>query len=147
MKFTKQTMIYLKLPVLLSCFATGKLVDVPDDTEKPTKNIICFSIPWYKVTIFFLVNYIAHAATIMPFPGQGKLLAILDFLTAVFLPYSSLWRGTSAIWRSSWFSWRCWDEWGDKNKSYNSWKRRLELVHLRLLFAPNYGSHSLKISW
>jgi hypothetical protein len=110
-------MIYPELLVLLSHFAVGKLVDVPDDTKKPTENIICFSRPWYKVTIFFLVNYIAHAATIMPFPGQPKLLAFLDFLTAVFLPYSGLWRGASAIWRSSWFSWRCWTEW--HNDHYN----------------------------
>ncbi|KAB8067155.1 hypothetical protein BDV29DRAFT_186649 [Aspergillus leporis] len=114
MQFTVQTLIHLELVVLLSSFAAGKLVDVPDDTDKPTPNVICFSLPWYRVTLFFLVNYVAHAATIMPFPGQPKLLAFLDFLTALLLPYSGLWRGASAIWRSSFFSRRC-----RNDKSYN----------------------------
>jgi hypothetical protein len=144
-------MIYLKLLIFLSSFAAGKLVDVPDDTEKPTEKIICFAIPWYKVTIFFLVNYIAHAATIMPFPGQGKLLAFLDFLTAVFLPYSGLWRGASAIWRSSWFSCRCWSEWKDKNKNYNKLEEAaragaLAVIIRSELWFPQFEDQLVKVS-
>jgi hypothetical protein len=150
-KLTKNSMIYLKLLLLLSSIAAGKLVDVPDDTEKPTEKIICFAIPWYKVTIFFLVNYIAHAATIIPFPGQGKLLAFLDFLTAVFLPYSGLWRGGSAIWRSSWFSWRCWDEWVDKNKNYNQLEEAaranaLAVIIRSELWFPQFEDQLVKVS-
>jgi hypothetical protein len=144
-------MIYLKLLIFLSSLAAGKLVDVPDDTEKPTEKIICFAIPWYKVTVFFLVNYIAHVATIMPFPGQGKLLAFLDFLTAVFLPYSGLWRGASAIWRSSWFSWRCWSEWKDKNKNYNQLDEAaragaLAVIIRSELWFPQFEDQLVKVS-
>ncbi|OGE47396.1 hypothetical protein PENARI_c046G06755 [Penicillium arizonense] len=84
--------MYLELLTLFSSFAVGKLIDVPDSTKEPEE-----------------VNYVAHAATIVPFPGQPTLLAFLDFLTAVFLPYSGLWRGASLIWRSLLFSGTRWN--------------------------------------
>ncbi|KAJ5462258.1 hypothetical protein N7530_010463 [Penicillium desertorum] len=102
-------MLYLELLTLFSSFAVGKLIDVPDSTKEPEEGIICFPLPWYRIAIFFLVNYVAHAATIVPFPGQPTLLGFLDFLTAVFLPYSGLWRGASLIWRSLLFSGTRWN--------------------------------------
>ncbi|KAF3405569.1 hypothetical protein DPV78_003479 [Talaromyces pinophilus] len=115
-------MLHLVVVTIFSSFAEGKLVDVPDSTEKPDQNIICFSQPWYKVAIFFLVNYVAHAATIMPLPGQPILLGFLDFLTAVFLPYSGLWRGVSGIWQSICFSRTRWNQIWNRPGILPKWK-------------------------
>jgi hypothetical protein len=59
----------------------------------------------------------------MPFPGQPDLLAFLDFLTAVFLPYSGLWRGASGIWRSSLFSRARWNQVLTPSSLQGKWKK------------------------
>lgn len=115
-------MLYLELLTLFSSFAEGKLIEVPDSTKEPEEGIICFPLPWYRIAIFFLVNYVAYAATIIPFPGQPTLLAFLDFLTAVFLPYSGLWRGVSLIWRSVLFSATRWNRVRDQEGVRAKWK-------------------------
>lgn len=60
-------------------------------------NLFCVPMKWYNILIFFLTNYIAHAATVRSRPGQKFRHAARDFLLALAFPYSGLSRSLSAL--------------------------------------------------
>ena len=110
------------LPVLCLCLS---LVTLPrtscaPTTPKPTQNItvtvpegtqshgspdlICTPTRWTDVAIFFLANYVAHAATIKSFPGEPALLTLRVLISALCLPVSGVTRGLKAIRQRAIFS-------------------------------------------
>ena len=60
-------------------------------------SLLCRPAEWYDVVVFFLGNYAAHIATVMPQPGQSLASTILYPLLALLLPGSGSYRGLTAI--------------------------------------------------
>jgi hypothetical protein len=69
-------------------------------------NLLYTPTKWFDVVVFYLANYLVHAATVKASPGES----IIDLAFAVFLaiafPFSGLVRGLEAIARHASFSWR-----------------------------------------
>lgn len=60
-------------------------------------NVICRPAKWTDVVVFYLGNYIAHAATTLSLPGQSPLGLVFVILAALFFPISGVFRGFRAI--------------------------------------------------
>jgi hypothetical protein len=60
-------------------------------------NLLCRAAVWSDVVIFFLGNYVAHAATVISLPGESGLGSALVIISAVFFPSSGVYRGLRAI--------------------------------------------------
>jgi hypothetical protein len=54
--------------------------------------LICIAPRWYDYISFFLTNYLAHAATLVAFPGQSNSESIAWALAALLLPASGVLR-------------------------------------------------------
>ena len=77
-------------------------VMVPEGFSKHgDKHLFCESTKWYHVLLFFVANYLSHAATVKARPGQSTAQTIMDFVGALFLPYSGLMRAVEMIMKSS----------------------------------------------
>ncbi|KAM5520282.1 hypothetical protein FOXYSP1_18706 [Fusarium oxysporum f. sp. phaseoli] len=44
----------------------------PGTSNHSNPNIICFPAKWSDIAIFFLGNYVAHAATVLSIPALAK---------------------------------------------------------------------------
>lgn len=51
------------------------------------------------ILVFFVTNYLAHAATIVGYPGESLIDSVLGFVFAILFPASGIIRGLSAIFR------------------------------------------------
>lgn len=51
------------------------------------------------ILVFFVTNYLAHAATIVGYPGESLVDNVLGFVFAILFPASGIIRGLSAIFR------------------------------------------------
>lgn len=60
-------------------------------------NLVCGPAKWPDVLSFFLLNYVAHAATLKTLPGESTPVTILNILAALFFPASGLFRGFGAL--------------------------------------------------
>jgi len=49
---------------------TACLVNIPGYTHHGKCNLLCAPATWFDILIFFLGNYVAHAATVVSLPGQ-----------------------------------------------------------------------------
>ncbi|KAK3342125.1 hypothetical protein B0T25DRAFT_617853 [Lasiosphaeria hispida] len=72
--------------------------DVPGYWEKDKEQrIFCRDSIWTDVAVFYLGNYVAHAATIFSEPGQSFLNTCVTTITALLLPGVGVVRGARAI--------------------------------------------------
>ena len=112
----------LTLPVLCLCLSLVTLpqttcapttpkstqnitVTVPEGTQSHgSPNLICTPTKWTDVAIFFLANYVAHAATTKSLPGEPPLDALRVLISALCLPVSGVTRGVKAIVQCAVFS-------------------------------------------
>lgn len=76
---------------------TGGVILPPGTSNHDDPNLICFPAKWSDVAIFFLGNYVAHAATLVSEPGAPALLSFKDIFTALFFPVNGINRGFRAI--------------------------------------------------
>src|SRR5271169_4416932 len=60
-------------------------------------NLLCTQLSWTAIVVFFLGNYVAHAATVRRVLGQSNISAIGSRITAAFLPAVGLQRGIVLI--------------------------------------------------
>ncbi|KAK3303886.1 uncharacterized protein B0T15DRAFT_575445 [Chaetomium strumarium] len=71
---------------------------VPEgSTNHGNPKLLCTPPEWYDFIIFFFTNYVAHAATVVPEPGQSPVMAALQILLALTLPGSAVFRAVNAI--------------------------------------------------
>jgi len=79
-------------------------ISVPAGTsDHGDPKLLCTPTKWLDILIFFLANYIAHAATVKALPGETtKDLAFTVFLAITF-PFSGVTRGLEAIVRHASF--------------------------------------------
>ena len=60
----------------------------PGTTNHGNPNLVCFPAQWKNVVIFFLGNYVTHAATVITAPGSSILLIFLKVAFALCFPGS-----------------------------------------------------------
>jgi hypothetical protein len=73
-------------------------ITVPDGTTSHgDPNLLCTPADWRDVIIFYLGNYLAHAATVITTPGESTFSVIATMISALFFPTSGVLRGASAI--------------------------------------------------
>src|ERR1700692_965352 len=63
----------------------------------------CKPTTWCDITVFFLGNYIAHAATVKSYPGEATSRMLIATLGALLIPSSGLIRGLNSILRNAKF--------------------------------------------
>lgn len=68
-----------------------------DPLNHVDSNLLCGPAEWPDITIFFLGNYVAHAATVLTLPGESPLGAAFVVISALFSPTSGVVRGMKAI--------------------------------------------------
>lgn len=61
----------------------------------------CPSISWTSIGVFYVANYVAHAATIHTIPGEAANSIVRSVLSALFFPTAGIARGLNAIFRCS----------------------------------------------
>lgn len=66
-------------------------------------NLICTPTNWYNIIIFFLGNYVAHAATVQSYPGERTWSSMMATIGALLIPSSGLIRGINSIARNARF--------------------------------------------
>ena len=80
-------------------------VTVPEGTQSHgNPNLLCTPARWTDIAVFFLANYVAHAATIKSIPGEPTLITLRVLLSALCLPVSGVRRGVKAIKQRAVFS-------------------------------------------
>jgi len=60
--------------------------------KEKRSDIVCGAASWEDVVAFFLLNYVAHAATIRHFPGDTTKTQIWYTACALFFPFTGVWR-------------------------------------------------------
>jgi hypothetical protein len=60
-------------------------------------NLLCTPIKWLEILVFFLANYIAHAATVKALPGEKAVDIIFAIFLAITFPFSGVARGLEAV--------------------------------------------------
>jgi len=73
-------------------------ITVPDGTSNHgDPNLICKPTTWTDIIVFFLGNYLAHAATIKSLPGEYAGSFSFAVVVALLFPPTGMARGLSAI--------------------------------------------------
>ncbi|KAK5652336.1 hypothetical protein OQA88_10528 [Cercophora sp. LCS_1] len=73
-------------------------ITVPEGTTNHgNPQLLCTPARWYDFIVFFLTNYIAHAATVVPIPGQDIEASIFHIVLALCLPASAVVRSVGII--------------------------------------------------
>jgi hypothetical protein len=73
-------------------------VEVPDGTTNHgNPHLLCTPTQWTDVAMFFLLNYFAHAFTVISFPGESVREKIKICLTALLFPIAGVVRGMNSI--------------------------------------------------
>ncbi|ORY10866.1 hypothetical protein BCR34DRAFT_566129 [Clohesyomyces aquaticus] len=60
-------------------------------------NLVCIPGRWTSVVVFCLANYLAHCATVKPYPGETIAETITAMVFAFFLPSSGIMRAMDSI--------------------------------------------------
>ena len=61
------------------------------------QDLFCVPTKWYRVLLFYAINYVAHAVTVKSKPGQTWLHDTYDALLALAFPYTGLWKAFVAL--------------------------------------------------
>ncbi|KAK0622673.1 hypothetical protein B0T14DRAFT_514256 [Immersiella caudata] len=73
---------------------------VPEGTtDHGNPQLLCTPARWYDYIFFIFANYLAHAATVVPIPGQDIEASICAVLLALMLPGSAVARSVTVILR------------------------------------------------
>ena len=95
--------IALVIPQVLSAPAASSssqnsTIPVPEGTTNHgNPNLLCTRSTWSNVAMFFLANYVAHAATVKIDPGQPVLRGFWYMLAALLVPTFGAYKGLDAI--------------------------------------------------
>ncbi len=78
-------------------FSTFTLAANDTDVGHGIRDLMCRPASWTDVAIFYIGNYVAHAATLNTSPGQSMVNSAFAILTALLVPGAGLVRGMRAI--------------------------------------------------
>jgi len=88
---------------VLTCSATAiPLQDITLPLPVGTSNhgtpgLLCTPTKWTDVALFFLLNYVAHAATVLTQPGERSTDYVVSVVGCLLFPVLGLYRGIEAI--------------------------------------------------
>jgi hypothetical protein len=89
------------IKVLTFVTLVGLAHALPLQPTSPSKekrsDLVCGAASWQDVVAFFLLNYVAHAATVRHFPGDPTKTQMWYTACALFLPFSGVWRACQSI--------------------------------------------------
>lgn len=93
---------FLIYSICASAYPDSKLrnitIAVPEgSTNHGNKKILCTPADWKDIVIFFLVNFVAHALTVVVLPGEGPVSHLTNALTSLLFPAFGAYRGLRAI--------------------------------------------------
>jgi len=71
--------------------------NIPGFTYQDNCKLICRASQWTDIVIFFLGNYVAHAATVVSKPGQSPISSLVAVITAFLFPGGGIRSGVDAI--------------------------------------------------
>ncbi|KAJ7645174.1 hypothetical protein DFH06DRAFT_595433 [Mycena polygramma] len=66
-------------------------------TQHGDEHLLCVPAQTWDILTFFAANYLAHAATVRPYPGESQFDTIYALIAAVLFPTSGIVRGVTAI--------------------------------------------------
>ena len=69
----------------------------PSYTDHGVPGLVCSPAKWTSVLLFYAVNYLAHCATVKPYPAETQLETTSAILCALFLPSSGISRAMDSI--------------------------------------------------
>jgi hypothetical protein len=72
-------------------------INVPGFVHHGNCDLLCGPVSWIDLTIFFLGNYAAHAATVLSQPGEAPLRTAVVMVTALLFPGAGVLRGAQAL--------------------------------------------------
>lgn len=72
-------------------------VDIPGFIHHGNCHLLCRPAAWTDILIFFLGNYVAHAATVVSTPGQSTLVTVFVIVMALLFPGGGVRTGMTAI--------------------------------------------------
>ncbi|KAH0541756.1 hypothetical protein FGG08_003778 [Glutinoglossum americanum] len=72
-------------------------VNIPGFTHHGNCNLLCRRASWIDVLVFFLGNYVAHAATVVSRPSQSVLSNVFNIMIALLFPGGGVRNGVEAI--------------------------------------------------
>jgi len=73
-------------------------------SDHGNSDLYCRSTTWTDIIVFYLGNYVAHAATTMSLPSHTLYDAAFTFVAALLFPASGVTRGVRAILRRAIFA-------------------------------------------
>ncbi|KAJ7692731.1 hypothetical protein B0H17DRAFT_877369, partial [Mycena rosella] len=80
-------------------------IEVPDGTTSHGElHMLCTPASALDILVFFFTNYVAHAVTVKPYPGESDMGMYLSILAAVIFPTWGLVRGLNAFARHAIFT-------------------------------------------
>jgi len=68
-------------------------------TNHGSPNLLCTPPRWYDYVVFYFGNYLAHAATVVLYPGEDITRTVVIILSALFLPTSGVIRAVRCLLR------------------------------------------------
>jgi hypothetical protein len=91
------TFFYFYVATAADSISSGNNTVSNGASDNGDPNLVCRPAKWPDVLAFFLLNYIAHAATLKTLPGESTPLTILNMLAALFFPASGVFRGLDTL--------------------------------------------------
>ena len=70
---------------------------MPVMTSRDSSETTCRPADWQSIITFFLLNYAAHAMTIVRYPGESPLATFYFSLTALLMPFSGIVKASISI--------------------------------------------------
>ncbi|KAJ6467112.1 hypothetical protein C8R47DRAFT_990609, partial [Mycena vitilis] len=101
--------VYPLLPLAASIAWQNFTITAPiGATQHGDNHLLCVPTRARDIVFFFAANYLAHAATVRPYPGESTFDATIAMAIAVLLPTSGIVRGFTAIGRRGFFAGKIW---------------------------------------
>jgi hypothetical protein len=69
----------------------------PASHKEKRSDVVCGAASWNDIVAFFVLNYLAHAATIRHFPGDTARTQMWWTACALFFPFAGVWRACQSI--------------------------------------------------
>jgi hypothetical protein len=88
---------YFPLVISASPLSSSTVTLPPGASNHGNPNLVCVPTKWTDIAVFFLGNYLAHAATVIGQPGASFLDTTLDGIKALLIPVSGVNRGLNAL--------------------------------------------------
>lgn len=92
----------LLLPFFMQATAGVALQNItlalpPGTSDHGTPGLLCTPTKWTDLVTFYLFNYVAHAATVLPLPGERSIDFAATVIGSLLFPSMGLYRGVEAI--------------------------------------------------